>query len=86
MICPILLLVVLWRFIAIENKLIVELKSVEELKGMFFNSLRALRVLRGQMLLLFILLGVVFAAHSGLQRENVYLLISIRPCFPIAKR
>ncbi|MEA3241246.1 MAG: GxxExxY protein [Pseudomonadota bacterium] len=27
----------------IENKLIVELKSVEGLKGMFFNSLRALR-------------------------------------------
>lgn len=33
---------------------------------MFFNSLR---VLRGQMLLLLLLLGVVFAAHSGLRHE-----------------
>ena len=33
---------------------------------MFFNSLR---VLRGQMILLLILLGVVFASHSSLQHE-----------------
>jgi len=36
---------------------------------MCFSSLRALRVLRGQKLLLLILLGMVFVSHSGLQHE-----------------
>ena len=36
---------------------------------MRFSSLRVLRVLRGQNLLLLILLGMVFVSHSGLQHE-----------------
>jgi tetratricopeptide (TPR) repeat protein len=36
---------------------------------MCFNSFRALRVLRGQNILLFFLLGLVFASHIGIQHE-----------------